>query len=150
MKRINASYFGRNIKKMVDMKIPDEGILVVYNNKPIFHIFRITNKNRKDLPKDDQAIAESLPPSTYKVDTFTTLKATNTSKMMGICSRCGRQGEVVAKEYVNEHGKYSGKYLCLANCYNSDQGPNPINLSNKSKEVIYNHGGQFMIAGHKV
>ena len=127
--------------------VPKEGILVTKNSKPHVVIYRPDREIKKELGKEIQAKAEESV-RRIKIDTFNEKEVDKLEHLMGMCSRCHTKGEVVRKQYVNEQGKYHGKWLCLARCYNRDQGVKEIPLV-KKKEVVFSKNSDFGSSNEK-
>lgn len=136
MKKLTITQLLRTYKTAFD-HIPLQGILLTRNKKPLGIIMR---PDKKKFKKEvvEKAVESVNELKKIKLGTFSEVE-NKPSSLMGMCSKCGTQGEVVEKKYVNEQGVYEGKYLCLANCFNSDQGVKELPKV-KSQETSFNQG----------
>lgn len=109
-------------------RIPEEGILITRNKRPVARIIK------PDLKKKQEEVAAKAKAviRTIKVDTFTEVEVDRTERAMGICDRCGRTGEVKKSGHVNKHGRVVGKWLCVSNCFDKETQPQDLNAAPES------------------
>lgn len=130
MKTITTTDLAKKYSKVLK-RIPKDGIVVTYRGDPIA---KIVKPDRRKL-KEETAKKAEVEVRKIKIDTFNEKEVDRLEHKLGKCSRCGTDGEVVEKMYVNEQGKYDGKWLCLAKCFNKDQGARKLKKT-VSKERI--------------
>jgi hypothetical protein len=135
MKTLTVTKLVQGFKTAFD-HIPLEGMVITRERVPIAIMMR---PDKKAFKKDINAKAEAAVQDvkTVKIGTFGEKEVTPSGKLMGMCSLCGRQGELRKKMYVNENGVYYGKYLCVAKCFNGTGGAK-IPTRIVPKEVTYN------------
>jgi hypothetical protein len=141
MKSVKLQEFKR--KNLKTIHIPEEGIFVTSRDKVLFHV---TKPNTDSLQEESVAKAlEVIEEKTIKLDTFNNVKPLG-PQTLGICSRCGRQGNVIEKQYLDEKtGRYQGKYLCTAVCFKKKKtAPGKLVRTNLPLEMRFgNKGNDF-------
>lgn len=111
-------------------RIPPEGMFITKDGFPIAHVFK---PDVKVLEQGRVAVAREVVRELKQVDTFTQKEVVQ-NHTLGRCSRCGTYGDLVESMYLNEFGKYQGKYLCSKGC---------LKNSGKTKEMSFTKMGDF-------
>lgn len=151
MKRITISKLWQEGSRVLK-KIPKEGMYVTYKGKPIAYV---TKPDPELLKKQDKELQKALGKEIdekirmIQVDTFTQMEAPEPQKM-GVCNRCGRQGEVKQWNWLEPgHIESTKGYLCTSYCYPKFNEKNPKTRPMKGPKPIIKSVPQQMTQNHR-
>lgn len=147
MKRVPIAKFKQNYTKYTN-KMPQEGFYITVNKVPKFHLTKIKEKVKTEVQAE--AVLQEI--DGLAVGTFERIDV-NAEHRLGICSRCGRHGELIKRGYMNEYGRImDGAWICKGKCYNGKErgkldpvvrSENPTELRAISKKVDPDKNSDF-------
>ena len=138
MKKLTITQLVRTYKTAF-LRIPEEGMLLTKNNKPLALIKRVDKDFKQKIR--EKVIAEAKESiRRIKLDTFNEVEIDQVETVLGMCDRCGTQGEVRRGGFLS-HGKISGKWLCVKNCWRrSRMEKDRITQTTDKIEMTFPHG----------